>query len=125
MNHSQAGLITVQQISRSVLQGSVLNDIIREQLIIIDKKILGLAKQIGENTLTYDLPVTFTTTPTNSTDTKIMVYYHILKNLESRGYTVTLDLEGKARLHIEWVIGLDRSNIENMEHYLQSKTKPD
>ena len=123
MNHSQPGLITVDQISRSVLQGSVLNDIIREQLIIIDKKILGLAKQIGENILTYDLPITFTTAPTNSTDTKIMVYYHILKSLESRKYNVKLDLDNnKARLHIDWIIGLDRANIEGMENYLQSKT---
>ena len=125
MNHSQAGLITVQQISRSVLQGSVLNDIIREQLIIIDKKILGLAKQIGENKLTYDLPITFNTAPTNTTDTKIMVYYHIIKNLESRGYTINLDLDNsRARIHIEWIIGLDRSSIENMEQYLQTKTTP-
>ena len=33
-----SGLLTVQQLSRSVLQGTVLNDIIREQLHIIDKK---------------------------------------------------------------------------------------
>lgn len=123
MNHTQPGLITVQQLSRSVLQGTVLNDIIREQLIIIDKKILGSAKQIGENKLTYDLPVTFTSEPANSTDTKIMVYFHIIKNLENRGYTVKLDLEkNKARIHIEWVIGLDRSNIEDMEKYLESKS---
>ena len=121
MNLRQEGLITVSQISRAVLQGTVLNDIIREQLIIIDKKILGLAKQIGENELTYTLPVAFNTTATNTTDTKIMVYYHILKSLESRGYTVKLDLDNGAKLHIEWVIGLDRASIEGMEEYLQSK----
>ena len=122
MNHTQPGLITVQQLSRSVLQGTVLNDIIREQLIIIDKKILGSAKQIGENKITYDLPVTFTLN-LHLYNTKIMVYFHIIKNLENRGYTVKLDLEkNKARIHIEWVIGLDRSNIEDMEKYLQSKS---
>ena len=117
------GLLTVSQMSRSILQGTVLNDIIKEHLIIIDKKMLGISKQIGNNVLVYDLPITFISAPSSTTDTKIMVYYHILRNLESRGYGVKLDLDNnKARLHIEWVIGLSKENIQEMENYLNSKS---
>ena len=117
------GLLTAAQISKSVVQGTVLNDIVKEHLIIIDKKILNATKQLGANSLVYDLPVTFMTTPSNVTDTKIMVYYHILKSLEERGYNVKINVNSnRALLTVEWVIGLDRSDIQNMEQYLQQKS---
>lgn len=117
------GLLTAAQVSKSVLQGTVLNDIVKEHLLIIDKKILNASKQIGANTIIYDLPVTFMTAPSNITDTKIMVYYHILKSLEDRGYTVKINItNNKAILTIEWVIGLDTSDISEMENFLQQKS---
>ena len=123
MEHKQTGLVTVEQINKAVLHGTVLQDIIREQLIIIDRKILGLHKVIGENSLIYNLPITFITAPTTNTDTKIMVYYHILKNLESRGYTVNIDVDVNiARLKLNWTIGLNKENILTMENYLQERS---
>lgn len=120
---SIGGLLTAKQVSKSVLQGTILNDIVKEQLIIIDRKILNSPKPIGLNSVIYDLPITFMSTPSNVTDTKIMVYYHILKNLEDRGYTVKLNVTNtKAILTIEWTIGLENSHIRDMENYLQQKS---
>lgn len=122
-SHNPVGLLTAAQVSKSVLQGTIFNSIVKEQLLIIDKKILNASKRIGLNAVIYDLPITFMTTHQNHTDTKIMIYYHILKSLEERGYEVKLDVSNvKAILKIEWVIGLDKSDITHMEKYLQNKT---
>ena len=117
------GLLTVKQLSRSVLQGTTLQDIVKEQLLMIDRKILNTTKQIGGNIMLYDLPVMFTHVTSNRTDTRIMVYYYITKSLEDRGYTVKLSLgPEKSTLTVEWIIGLDDSDLADMDKYLQEKS---
>ena len=118
-----SGLTTVDQLNRSVLKGSVFNDIVREQLFIIDKKIVGYNKRLGENEVLYDLPVTFPNIQADRTDTRIMVYYWVMQDLEKRGYKVKIKLtEAKSTLTITWTIGLEVSDLTKMETYLQTKS---
>ena len=91
-NSINIGLLTVQQMSKSIMNGTILKDIIREQLCIIDKKIMNTSKQIGSNNLLYELPVNFPNMPAGRTDTRIIVYFHIVKSLEDRGYNINIKL---------------------------------
>uniref|UniRef100_A0A6C0LLL4 Uncharacterized protein n=1 Tax=viral metagenome TaxID=1070528 RepID=A0A6C0LLL4_9ZZZZ len=122
-NIAPTGLVTVSQISRSVLAGTTLNDIVREQLFIIDKKIIAIKKNIGENVLVYNLPVTFPNLQSERTDSRIIIYTHILKSLEKRGFEVKIKLsESQAIVTIKWTIGLSNEDLSTMERYLTEKS---
>ena len=122
-NITQTGLTTVSQINRAVMQGTVINDIVREQLLVVDKKILNSNKSIGENTIYYDLPVAFPNITTDRNDARILVYYNVLQSLEKRGFNVNIKLsESQARLTIKWTIGVTPESMGEMEHYLELKS---
>ena len=60
--------------------------------------------------------------PASRTDTRIMVYYHIIKSLEERGYSIKIKLsESKATINIEWNIGMDKSHLAEMESFFTEK----
>lgn len=54
-------------------------------------------------------------------DVQLNVYYKIIEDLESKGYTISLDINKKeAILYINWKITIDNEKINKMEEKIRS-----
>lgn len=118
--------LTVDTLNKSILGGSSLVDTIREQLLVIDKMLTRSDKVMGSNIVIYDLPTMFPTLPTDTSTTKKMIYARIIESLENRGFTCSLKIlnPDKVQLLIRWNIGVNNSELEQLEAYLKTKLEP-
>jgi len=118
--------ITVAQLSRNCGEIEIQRTT-REQLDMIDHLLKTMSKTIGRNHIKIPLPVCFPEIATNNKDViQIIIYNNILRSLEERGFTVSIEYEGKdtgAKLIIEWVNRLDIHDINKMNTYVKSKTR--
>lgn len=116
--------LTVEQLSKSLITNSSVNDIIKEHLLIIDKQIMRHDKIIGENTVTYELPSIFPALPTETSTTKKIIYSKLIESLESRGFKCGIKIikKGeKAHLVITWTIAVDNIELQRIDSYLETK----
>lgn len=118
--------LTVDTLNKSIISGSSLIDIIKEQLLIIDKQIMRSDKSMGGNTLVYDLPVMFPSLPTDPASSKKIVYSRIIQSLEKRGFVCSIRLTKggeKVQLVIKWNIGVDIHELEELDSFLKSRVE--
>jgi hypothetical protein len=114
--------ITVKQLNNDQFEHLIsLN--IKEQLDIIDKKITRTIKKIGHNEINTTLPTNFSNIPYNKDIIVPLIYSKIMKSLESRGFSVKLQMAIKPpNLIIGWnnSVFTDKDIKENLE-YVSSK----
>ena len=110
-------MITASQLTRSTLKSKEVENMIKEQLFIIDEKLLKSKKSWGRNIVTHELPTIFTHISTGDRiDIQRFMYSTILKNLEKRGFDTKISLNlDTTVLYIAWVCEYSKEEMENMD----------
>ena len=110
-------MLTVSQLTRSTLKSKEVENMIKEQLFIIDEKLLKAKKSWGRNIVTHELPTIFTHISTGDRiDIQRFMYSTILKNLEKRGFDTKITLNSDITvLYIAWVCEYSKEEMENMD----------
>jgi hypothetical protein len=113
-------MITVTKLSKSLLKAKELDNVIKEQLFIIDDKLLKSNKTWGRNVITHDLPTTFTLIGADRRDIQRLIYSSILKHLEKRGFETKLLLnQDVAILYIAWDCEYKQEDLDNMDSIIK------
>ncbi len=114
--------LTAEKLSKSGARGKEIDLIIREQLQMIDDRLLRAERKWGRNVVTHDLPIQFTIPGLEKKDAQRIVYSSILRSLERRKFEVCLCLEeNRSTLYIAWVTDLDVDEVEAMNALILSK----
>lgn len=108
--------VTVKQINELCLRNKDLDTIIKEQLQIIDDKLLHSDRFIGNNCISHSLPTTMPgVIGVDRRDAQRIVYSTIICSLQKRGFEVKIALNKvSTMLYISWKSELDSNSIESM-----------
>ncbi len=114
--------VTVKQINELCLRNKDLETIIKEQLQMIDDKLLHSDRSLGNNCITHSLPTTMpSVVGVDRQDAQRIVYSSIICSLEKRGFTVKLVLgESATLLYVSWKSELDQNSIETMNSIIRN-----
>jgi len=115
--------VTVQQITELTLKNKNIDIIIKEQLQIIDDKLIHSRKIIGENYITYTLPYNLPQIEgISKSDLQKIIYTSIIVSLEKRGFIVKIVLEKLISiLYISWITEIDYNSVQTMNMILKQK----
>lgn len=116
-------MITVSQLTKTALKSKEVENLIKEQLFIIDEKLVKTGKSWGRNVIIHELPTIFTHISSGDRiDIQRLMYSTILKNLEKRGFDVKISLnENKTILYIAWICEYSKDDIEVMDTIIKNK----
>jgi hypothetical protein len=121
--------ITVKQMSELALKNKDMETMIKEQLQIIDDKLLHSDRGVGHNFITHSLPTNFIgITGLDKIDAQRIIYSTIIYSLEKRGFTIKIVLdEVSSILYISWKSELDNQSIDSMNTIIRDRriTKTD
>lgn len=114
--------VTVKQMNELCLKNKDLDTIIKEQLQIIDDKLLHSDRSIGNNCITHSLPITMTgIIGIDRQDSQRIVYSSIIYSLEKRGFTVKITLSDLSTiLYVSWKSEMDKTSIETMNRIIRN-----
>ena len=114
--------ITAKQMKKT---NSFINDIeliVKEQLAIIDNKLLKSTRCWGKNMIIHELSITYILVGVEKKDLQKVVYTEIIKSLENRGFETALKLTNEsAFLYIRWSSEFNSEEIEEMNKLLSIK----
>jgi hypothetical protein len=118
------GHVTASQLSKCVLNNSSITDTVKEQLLIIDKKLLASNKTIGDNEVIVDLPAIFPTLPVARDLAQVMIYGAIMKSLEHRGFIPSIIVtDHHAKMYIKWMVEMTSTEINSTKKYVMSRMR--
>ncbi len=108
--------VTAKQLSKSGAKGKNLDGIVREQLQIIDTKLLQHDRMWGWNIVAYELPSSFPgAIGLERKEAQRIVYSSILKSIKNRGFQVKVYLSAQqSMVYIGWETDLDPEEAEEM-----------
>lgn len=114
--------VTVKQINELSLRNKDLDTMIKEQLQIIDDKLLHSDKYIGNNSIIHHLPTTMPSiVGIERMDSQRIIYSSIICSLEKRGFIVKLLLNNNyALLHISWKSEIDKVSLDTMNTIIRN-----
>jgi hypothetical protein len=114
--------ITVKQISTMTLKNKDIDVIIKEQLQIIDEKIIQTDKSIGKNFILHNLPNMFPSIPNiNKIDLQRIVYSSIITSLKNRGFDIKIVLDNNISIiYIEWKTELEEESLNIMNSIIKT-----
>ncbi len=113
--------VTVRQLSKSGAKGKELDALVREQLLMIDDKLLRADRTWGRNVVMHELPVGYALPGLEKKDGQRIVYSSILRSLMERGFGVRILLESeRTLLYLEWVTDINREEIDAMNRLIRS-----
>lgn len=114
--------VTVKQMNELCLKNKDLDTIIKEQLQIIDDKLLHSDRSIGNNCITHSLPTTMPgVVGIDRQDAQRIVYSSIICSLEKRGFTVKISLNDSSTiLYVSWRSEMDKESIEVMNTIIRN-----
>ncbi len=115
--------VTAKQLSKSSAQGKEIDIVIREQLQIIDDKLLRAPRSWGRNVVTHDLPTTLVGIQgLDKKDAQRVVYSAVLRSLDGRGFDTAIVLGAECtRLYIAWATRLSLDEVEAMNTLIRSR----
>jgi hypothetical protein len=114
--------VTVKQLNELTLKNKDIETTIKEQLNIIDDKLLRSDRAIGSNCITHTLP-TFIVgiSGIDRRDIQRIIYSSIMCSLEKRGFIVKICLsENSTTLYISWKSELDIESVETMNSIIKN-----
>jgi hypothetical protein len=108
--------VTVKQITDMCIKNKDLDTLIKEQLQIIDDKLIHSDRSWGNNCITHSLPTTIIgITGLDKTDAQRIIYSTIICSLKKRGFTVKIVLDDSSTiLYVSWKSELNDSSLETM-----------
>jgi hypothetical protein len=112
--------VKADQLRKSGAKGKDLDVIVREQLQIIDDKLMRCERTWGRNVVAHDLPMNFYLPGLEKKDAQRIIYSTVIRSLADRGFELRILLDPKQTvLYIAWVTDLDPSEIEAMNRLLR------
>lgn len=114
--------VTVKQINELCLRNKDLETIIKEQLQIIDDKLLHSDRSIGNNCITHALPTTMpSVVGIERQDAQRIVYSSLICSLEKRGFIVKIALNDTSSiLYVSWKSEIDQQSVETMNFIIRN-----
>lgn len=114
--------VTVKQITDLCMKNKDIETIIKEQLQIIDNKLLHSEKIWGSNCIIHSLPTTVIgITGLDRKDVQRIIYSSIICSLNNRGFTTKIVLDDVySVLYICWTTELDRISINTMNSIIKN-----
>lgn len=114
--------VTVKQINEMCMRNKDIDTIIKEQLQIIDDKLLHSDRSIGTNCISHCLPTTMPgIVGIDRQDSQRIVYSTIICSLEKRGFIAKLVLSNSSTmLYISWKSEIDNDSIESMNSIIRN-----
>ncbi len=107
--------VTAAQLSKSGARGKDLDAVVREQLLMIDDRLLRAERTWGRNVLRCDLPTNLTFPGLNKKDAQRIIYSMIVRSLQDRGFGVRLLLQAEVTaLFLEWHTDLSTEEVDAM-----------
>jgi hypothetical protein len=108
--------VTAKQMSQLCMKNRDIETIIKEQLQIIDDKLLHSDRGIGLSYITHSLPVIMVgINGMDKIDAQRIVYSTIICSLEKRGFTVKISLDDSSSIiYVAWKSELDQSSLDTM-----------
>jgi len=113
--------VTAKQLSKTGARGKDLDSVVRENLQIIDDKLLRADRTWGRNVVMHDLPITLTLPGLGKKDAQRIIYTAILRSLDKRGFDVKILLTKRTTLYIAWMTDLDVEEVEAMNALIRAK----
>lgn len=115
--------VTVKQITEMCIKNKDIDTLIKEQLQIIDDKLLHSDRSWGNNCITHSLPITMVgVSGLDRKDAQRIIYSSILCSLEKRGFTTKIVLDDSATtLYISWKSELDEESLNTMNTIIKTK----
>lgn len=119
-----AGLITARELGRTSAKGADMKALIQEQLRVLDEALVNAKNQLGETSLTYNLPQVPQVRGLSVGDTQRVLYASIIQSLVQRGFkNVYIEFQPKRTfLYIEWESTLDREELESINLIIRRHT---
>ena len=115
--------VSAKQLSKSGAKGKDLEGVVREQLAIIDDRLLKKDRTWGRNILSYELPTNFVFPGLDKKSAQRIIYCAIIRSLIDRGFGVRILLEeGQTLVFVEWVTDLNKAEVDAMNDLIR-KTK--
>ncbi len=112
--------LTVKQLNKRAVNQSQIDSVIRDQLKIIDNKILSTQVNWGRNTASFVLPCNLQFQGLDKRDAQRIVYHGIIKSLRKRGFEIELLTgDSKSTIFISWVTGMDDEDLDEMDKYIK------
>lgn len=119
--------ITARRLSQSGARGRDLDVMVREQLGVIDGKLLRHPTIWGVNIVSHELPTALPAAGgLDRRSAQLVVYSAIIQSLERRGFEAALDIvtstptsPGKVTLHVRWVTSLASAELRATEDLLR------
>jgi len=114
--------VTANTLSKSGARGKALDSVVREQLQMIDEKLLHADRTWGRNVVSHDLPTVLGLPGLDKKDAQRIVYSAVIRSLENRGFEVRLLLEAdRSAVYIAWMTDLDVEEVEAMNALIRAK----
>lgn len=115
--------ITVKQINDLCIKNKDIDTIVKEQLEIIDEKLLHCNQSFGNNYIIHHLPTNIIGIPgIDKQDTQRIVYSSIICSLEKRNFIVKIILEElSSTIYISWKSKLNDEHIITMNNIIKER----
>jgi hypothetical protein len=110
-----------KDLQTSTVSLAALEAIVREQLQMVDDRIRGSDRKMGENIIIVDLPEDFGIPGLEKREQQRFVYSKLVQNLKQRDWNVRIFLQAgePARLYIKYVIEFNKKEISAMTDVLK------
>lgn len=107
--------VTAKQLSQSGVRRKDIDTIVREQLQIIDDRLLRSERSWGRNVATVEVPSNFNIPGLKRQDGQRLVYSTIIRSLAGRGFDVGIQMDkDRTTLYIAWDASLNQEEIDAM-----------
>ena len=110
-------LATADSVNNNAKLQANIDVIVKEQLEIINSKIINHNVCWGRNVITYQLPINFVVNGLQKRDAQRIVYSKTISDLKKRKFEVRITLDpndDKNLLYIAWKVGYDDKECSNM-----------
>ncbi len=112
--------IPVSQLNKSGTKKDIFNVIIKEQLQIIDDKLLQFPKSWGRNVMIHEIPMISSIGGLEKKDVQRILYSTLIQSLSKRGFDVKISLkDNSSMLYIAWTTTLSNEEVEQMNKIIK------
>jgi len=107
--------VTAKQLSQSGVRRKDIDTIIREQLQIIDDRLLRSERSWGRNVAAVEVPSNFNIPGLKRQDGQRLVYSTLIRSLANRGFDVGIQMDkDRTTLYVAWEASLNQEEIDAM-----------
>ena len=110
--------ITAAQLSKKNITSLQIKDLVKEHLDAIDLALQRHPRQIGKNTIRYEVPLLPEINKIERIDVEKMVMAYLITNLQHRGFEVTFTANDSIVMYIVFNIKMDENQKKAMDQLL-------